>query len=346
MNTVVVVSPPGLITMPANLTPQYAKAEDEYKKAQSAEEKLAALKKMFSLMPKHKGTEKLQADLKSKMSALKDEIDHEKKSGKKGVSYKIPKQGAGQIILLGGPNVGKSQVLARLTKAKPEVAPYPFTTREPQPGMMEWEDTAVQLIDTPPITTDYMEGWLSSMARGGDAVALVADLGDDDGGARVEDVCNRLSTTKTLLVGQTQSDRLAQDDPREQRVKTLLAANKIDLPDAELRLEMLRDQFRQRFPIHVISAETGQGLEELRNALYQFLHVIRVYTKQPGKPPDLTSPFTCPTGSTLLELAALVHRDFADKLKHARIWGSGVYEGQTVKRDHVLHDKDVVELHV
>jgi uncharacterized protein len=104
--------------------------------------------------------------------------------------------------------------------------------------------------------------------------------------------------------------------------------------------------FAERFPIHVISAEHGQGLEDLRTAIYQFLNVIRVYTKQPGKSPDMTSPFTCPAGSTLVDMAALVHRDFAHNLKSARIWGTGVFDGQTVKRDHALNDKDVVELHI
>jgi ribosome-interacting GTPase 1 len=330
--------------MPANLTPQYAKAEEEYKQAQTAEDKLAALKKMFSLMPKHKGTEKLQAELKSKMSDLKDELEKEKKSGKKGISYKIPKQGAGQVIILGAPNVGKSRLLSRLTKAAPEVAPYPFTTREPQPGMMAWEDANVQLIDTPPITADYMEGWLSSMVRGADAAVLLVDLADDDGAAHAETVIARLSETKTELAGSSSAP--PQEDNRIQRVKTLLVANKIDAPDAELRLELLREALGQRFPVHVISAEHGTGLEDLRTAIYRFLDVIRVYTKHPGKPPDLAAPFTCPTGSTLVELAGIVHRDFVEKLKHARIWGTGVYDGQTVKRDHVLHDKDIVELHI
>src|SRR5262249_19759184 len=126
----------------------------------------------------------------------------------------------------------------------------------------------------------------------------------------------------------------------------LLVANKIDLPGAPERWQIVRDLFGSRFPIHVLSAEHGSGLEELRTSIYQFLNMIRVYTKQPGKPPDLTSPYTCPTGSTLLDMASLVHRDFAAGLKSARIWGTGVYDGQTVKRDHVLHDKDIVELHL
>lgn len=334
---------PRVILMAANLTPQYLDAEAEYKKAQTAEERLTALRKMFTLIPKHKASEKLQADLKTKISEARDEVEREKKNPKKGgVSYKIPRQGAGQVVLVGAPNVGKSRLLTRLTRATPEVAVYPFTTREPHAGMMAWEDVHVQLIDTPPITADYLEGYLSSMVRNADAAVLTVDLGDDDGPFAAETVVEQMAQRKTVLVGQPPSER---DDPTIEYIRTLLVANKCDLPGAEDRLEILREMFAARFPIHVVAAEHGTGLVELRNTIYQFLKVIRVYTKQPGKPADMESPFTCPAGSTLLEFAALVHRDFADSLKSARIWGTGVFDGQTVGREHVVHDRDVVELH-
>jgi uncharacterized protein len=330
--------------MAANLTPQYLEAEAEFKKAQTAEERLAALQRMWSELPKHKASEKLQAQLKTKISETKQELEYEKKHPKKGgVSYKIPKQGAGQYAIVGAPNAGKSRLLTRLTRAAPEVAPYPFTTREPHAGMMDWEDARVQLIDLPPITADFMESYISSMVRSADAALLMVDLADDDGPFAAETVLERLAQTKTMLVGEVPAD---EEDFTVMHVKTLLLANKIDAEGAADRLDILKEMFGTRFPLHVISAEHGAGLEEIRTGIYKFLNVIRVYTKKPGKPADMASPYTCPAGSTLLEMASLVHRDFAEKLKSARIWGTGVFDGQSVTRDHVLHDKDVVELHV
>jgi small GTP-binding protein len=329
--------------MAVNLTPQYHEAEAEYKRAQNAEDRLECLKKMWALVPKHKASEKLQAEIKTKISETKEEIEQERKHPKKtGCSYRIPKQGAGQVVLVGGPNVGKSRLLTRLTRATPEVAPYPFTTREPHAGMMEWEDARVQLIDTPPVTADFLEGWHTSMIRAADACVLMVDLADDDGPFAAEAAVEKLAQVKTVLIGQPPTENA---DPSTQYVRTLMAASKLDAQGAADRLDVVREMFCQRYPIHALDAESSRGLEELRTAIYTFLNVIRVYTKRPGKPADKEAPFSCPAGSTVAQLAALVHRDLAEKLKSARVWGTDVFDGQTVTRDHVLHDKDIVELH-
>jgi small GTP-binding protein len=328
--------------MPANLTPQYIKAEQEYKQAQTPDERLECLRKMWALLPKHKGTDKLQAELKSKLSRAKEEAEGEKKSAKKGISHKIPRDGAGQVVILGAPNSGKSQLLAALTSAHPEIAPYPFTTHAPQPGMMPWQDVQVQLIDTPPITADYLESYLPSMIRAADAVLLVLDLSVDEGVEQTDELIRRLEEAKVRLVSRPAPGA---DNEIVAEKKTLLIANKIDTDEATERLELAREFYGERFDLLPVSA-TGPDVSELRDRVYSFLAVIRIYTKTPGKPADWKRPFTCPVGSTVLDLAGLVHRDIATNLKFARIWGTGVYEGQSVGREHVLHDKDLLELHV
>ena len=331
--------------MAVNLPPHYHDADARYKKAQTPEDKLVALKEMWVLLPKHKASEKVQAELKTKISELTDQIEQAKAGPKKAApgTFKFPRQGAGQVVFLGPPNCGKSQLLTRLTKATPAVAPYPFTTREPVPGMMDYEDARVQLIDLPPVTADHYETFVTDVTRGADAAMLFLDLADDDGPAATRATLGRLKLARRELVPPGTPPT---DDPAVYAIPTLLVANKADDDAADIRLELAREEFGTSYPIHVVSAERGDGLEELREAIYGALGVMRIYTKQPGKPADMTSPFTPPIGSTVAELAGKVHRDLEDSVKSARVWGTAVHDGQTVGRDHVLHDKDVVELHV
>jgi ribosome-interacting GTPase 1 len=331
--------------MPANLTPQYHKAEEAYRRATTAEEELRCLEVMLREIPKHKGTDKLQAELKAKISRAKQDAEQAKKTAKKtGPSGpKIPRQGAGRVILLGGPNAGKSQLLKSLTRATPEVAPYPFTTREPQPGMMPWEDVMVQLIDTPPITADALDPGTVSLIRGADVVLLLVDVGNDDGIDAAQAVVEKMRSTKTRLAKESYLD---EEDIGLSFTKTLLVYNKVDLPGSEDRIALLQEFCPLDFESHRISAEHGTGLEELRGAMYAALDVVRVYTKLPTKKEaDYDKPFTLRRGGTLLDVAELVHRDLAENFKHARVWGGHVIGGSTLKGDYVVHDKDVVEIH-
>lgn len=331
--------------MPANLTPQYHRAEEEFRRAASPEDELRCLEVMLREIPKHKGTDKLQAELKAKISRAKQDVEQARKAGKKSgpAAAKIPRQGAGRCVIFGGPNAGKSQLLASLTRATPEVAPYPFTTREPQPGMMSWEDVVVQLIDTPPVTADVLDSNLLGLIRGAEVVVFAVDVGNDDGVDAAQAAYEKLQPTKTRLARESYLD---EEDIGVSYTKTLLVYTKVDLPGAEDRVALFKEFCPVDFAELRVSADTGAGLDELRTAVFQALDVVRVYTKLPHKKePDYDKPFTVRRGGTLLDVAELVHRDLAAGFKHARVWGENVIAGSTAKGDYVVHDKDVVEIH-
>lgn len=329
--------------MAANLTPQYLKAEEAYRRASTTEEELQWLEVMLREIPKHKSSEKLQSELKQKISRAKKEAEAERKSGKKSHSIRIPRQGAGTAVILGGPNAGKSSLLKALTRATPEIAPYPFTTHAPMPAMMMWEDVQVQLVDTPPITADFLEPYMQGLIRSADVALLVVDLATDEGLEHCQAVLDRLNATKTRLARDSSLD---EEDLGVSYTRTLLVLNKIDAPDADARLQLMHELMPLELPEFCISAELAKGLEELRAAIFQALDVVRVYTKLPThKEPDRDRPFTIRRGGTVMDVAEQVHKDFLENFKFARVWGHGVHDGTVVKGDHVVHDGDIVELH-
>ncbi|MCA9262455.1 MAG: 50S ribosome-binding GTPase [Planctomycetales bacterium] len=329
--------------MPANLTHQYRQAEEAYRRASTPEEELECLQWMLREVPKHKGTDKLQAELKQKISKAKKDLTSGR-SSRRGGGVRIPRQGAGRVVLIGAPNTGKSQFVSSVTRATPEVADYPFTTREPLPAMMPWDDVLIQLIDTSPVTRDVMDPHLQGLIRGADLVLLFLDLANDAGLEECQDVLDRLGATRTRLAASTYLD---DNDIGLSFTTTFLIANKCDVPESQVRWELFQEDWQSVFRAFVISALTGEGTEPLQAAMFGELDIVRVYTKTPqAKEPDFDKPFTIRRGGTLADIAALVHKDLAKNLRFARVWGCQVHDGTTVKADYVLHDRDIVELHI
>jgi hypothetical protein len=315
--------------MAANLSPDYLGAERRYKAAQNPAEKMAALEEMLSTIPKHKGTEKMQADIKSRLSKLRAQSQKKGGVAHQQPFYQVEREGAGQLALVGAPNTGKSSLLRSLSHATPEVADYPFTTRLPAPGMMAYEDIQFQLLDLPPISTEFTEYWLPVMIRQADAILLVVDLA-------ALDLLDEIEETRRLLVEQ----RI----PLEQR-RTLLVANKVDLPGAADNFTALDELFAGQFAMLAVSATTGEGLDRLRRAVFELMDVVRIYTKTPGHKLEKSKPYILKRGSTALQVAEHVHKEIADRLKYARIWADGRYEGQMVDRHYLVQDGDVIEFH-
>jgi ribosome-interacting GTPase 1 len=294
---------------------------------------------MLAVMPKHKGTDHLKADLRKKLSKLKD-AGTQKKGGSHVDVFHVPKGGAGQIVLIGTPNCGKSSIVAALTNAKVNVADFPFATVGPVPGMVTFEDIQIQLVDMPPITADYSAPGQVGTYRNCDLIAIVIDLSGDV--AEQLGVCMDFLESRNLLID---AETPASDDQGNALAKeAFVICTKSDIAQAGA-LEDLKQLCERPLEFVEISAETGTGLKELTAAFYRLLKIIRVYAKPPGKPADMTEPFTLPVGSTVMDLATEIHRQLAEKLKFARIWGTGVYDGQNTQRTHVLNDKDIIELH-
>jgi hypothetical protein len=331
--------------MPTNLPPEYYEVEKQYKAATDAVEKATLLEELLSTIPKHKGTDHLRANLRRKLSKLKTAARSKKSTSRQISVYNISKEGAGQVVVIGPANVGKSSLVAKLTNASPEVSEAPFTTWQPTPGMMPIANIQVQLIDTPPLNPEYVEADMFNLLRKADLLLLMVDL-ETDPVQQLEDSLELLRAQR--IIPQHMADEYSEGGLRRYFFKPcLVLANKCDDEyDFEL-YEIFRQLLEGDCPMMPVSVKSGRNLKKMKKTIYQRLGIIRVYSKAPGQEPDLNSPFVMPKGSTVAEFARKVHQDFYENLKAARIWGqSATFEGQMVSRDHELQDGDVIELSI
>ena len=338
--------------MPANLTPEYRAAEATFRKARDPRERLDSLREMLRAIPKHKGTEHLQADIKARIKDLVEEFEGARRgTGHGGPALAIRPEGAAQIALVGPPNTGKSSLHARLTGSGAHVAPYPFTTQYPEPGMMPHEDIHFQLVDLPAISREHPVQWLGSALQTADAGLLVIDLGEPSCLEQLQAVRSVLEEKRVTLTehwGMTGCGNAdaRDEDPFALRLPTLMLANKAELiPDLDAELQAFRELTGFDYPVLAVSAATGRGLGEIGPWLFRNLGIVRVYTKAPGRSPDKGRPFTLRGGQTVADVARLVHKDLGRSLRYARIWGQSGFEGQQVGQEHALADGDIVELH-
>lgn len=385
--------------MPANLPVEAQKALAKYQVARTPMEKLRALEEALSLIPTHKGTEKLRGRLKRRMAELRREIERRAsaRSGRRDY-FTVPKEGAAQIAVIGAANSGKSTLLKALTNAKPVIASYQLSTTRPIPGMMLYQGIEIQLVELPAILTEELEetqftGRSLGLAKNADALLILLDglnnplqqftkivelldeIGvrvkpprvevrvekKDSGGIRLvvfgtlhgdyREVVQLLRSigvrdAVVKVYGEAFPEDLEDAVIRDLVYKkTVVALNKLDSIDVEETEELKHFLNRYKIPFTAISAEKGEGLEELKKLLLESLELIRVYTQKDGV--VVNKPIVVKRGCTIKTLAEFIHKEVAEKMKYARVWGRSVkLQGQRVGPDHVLEDGDIVEIYV
>ena len=346
--------------MPINAGIEYQKAEAQYHEARTLQEKLKALDEMMRTAPKHKGAEGLLQEIKRKIAKLRALAEKAKRSGSR-FQIAVKKEGAAQVVLLGVPNAGKSTLLAKLTNAKPEIADYPFTTRLPEVGILEYEGVKIQVLEIPAITEDFLEKekgpMLISLVRNADLAVFVLRHPSEAGLLRKE--CERAGI---MLDKQRPHIRITRTGGGGLAFVGKIKGN-LDEAKALLR-EHGHLNATVEFGPHVTLADLKEVLKEgtvyrplveayrdddaesIKRNIWEKISLIRVQTKQPGKKPDWP-PVALKKGATIRHLAEIIHKDFIRRFRFARVWGkSAKFKGQSVGMDHCLTDRDVVEFHM
>ncbi len=327
--------------MPANLPPTYYAAEERLRQTSDPGRKVEILREMLAIMPKHKGTEHLQGDLKRRIAKLQSQSKKKSATSRSSGLDHIPPEGAGQAVLVGRPNAGKSSILSQLTHAESSVAEYPFSTFKPVVGMMPFQDIQIQLVDLPPVSAEYQEPWLFNIIRLADLVLCLIDLSKDAPLDQKTELDMILEEHKIVLRKEGEKRPLGPVAFKS----TIVIGSKCDTMRAGGRFEMLQTGLEEEFPVLPLALDDTEQVERFKEMVFSGLQVIRIYTKTPGGRVDLEKPYLLPRGATVLDAAAAIHHDLVEKLNYARIWGHCQFDGQRVEQEHELQDGDIIEIH-
>ncbi|MBT9174717.1 MAG: GTPase Obg [candidate division WS2 bacterium] len=327
--------------MPANLTPQYLEADKRFREAKDLEEKISALRDMMALIPKHKGTDKLRADLRRKLSKLLEEPHKRPKKGGRAYDH-IPREGIAQIALLGLPNSGKSSFINYVTKARTQVADYPFSTTTPAIGMLDYEDVQIQIIDLPPLW-EKTESWVYNIVRNCDLAIIILDSTSISPGEDYLAISDYLLKAKIAL----SPVKIGEDEMQSIRtVPAIIVLSKCDFPEDTGKAGELKDLLGDNWVVTLFSIINPHNLDLLKREIFINLNLIRVYTKKPGYPPDLDRPYVLPKGSTLQDVASAIHKDLSKAFKFARVWSKdGSLKGMAAEKNYLVKDSDILEFH-
>lgn len=368
--------------MPINAKPEYFAAEKKYHLAQTPVEKLKALEEMLRTAPSHKGAEVLRSELKQRLSKLRAQIEKQTQQKAKGYNITVKKEGAAQVAIVSVTNAGKSQLLSKLTNAKPEVAEHEYTTRKIELGILDYEGIRIQLIEIPSLYKDFAYKGKGptyfSIIRNTDLIMIVLDLTKD-----IEEqkklierefekaqvklnreeppvIIKRVASGGINLIGKEHFQGRMEDVMKLLRESGIHNAEIefYDKTNIEELAEALNESLVYKTAIYVhnksdmakhkegVSASTGEGLDKLKDLIWKKLGMIKVFTKTPGKKKDWP-PVALDKGSSIKDMAAFVHKDFVKKFKFARVWGDSTkFPGQRLGLDHELADNDIVELHL